>query len=558
MKKNTPISILVIIAVAALAVWYLYPSFLFYAKDPQTRREYSRENPDILKKVVNLGLDLQGGMRLVLEIDRAQLDKEAGRDVLDRAYTIIENRINGLGVAEPTIQKQGRERLIVELPGLSDKDAAKRVIGSTAQLEFNLVREPGDLQRAIQVIDNALAGKAGKDDDTAAVDSAAEKLAEEEEKARALFEAGVEEEAADTVGAGDEDIVSFSEHLVAIGSQVGVLERNKAKVSDILARKDVQEALERTGMGGSTFLWGHELEKQGNSAFRPLYYVKSRAELRGDIIKDAQAAIAQGGMEAGQWEVNLELNRDGARKFSRVTGANVGKFLAIVLDSTVYSAPQIRQKIPHGRAQITGNFPAQEAKGLAIVLRAGALPAPVNIIEERTVGPSLGQDSIATGLKACIIGFVIVVVFMLIYYRMSGAIADAALFLNILFVLALMASVNATLTLPGIAGLILIIGMAVDANVIIFERIREELAIGKTVRSAIDAGYSRAFLTIMDANVTTLIVVLILLWIGTGPIKGFAITMIFGILVSLFTALFVTRVIFNLVTGSRAPEKLSI
>jgi preprotein translocase subunit SecD len=211
-----------------------------------------------------------------------------------------------------------------------------------------------------------------------------------------------------------------------------------------------------------------------------------------------------------------------------------------------------------GRAEITGSFSMEEAKNLAVVLRAGALPAPVNVIEERTVGPSLGQDSIVKGLYASAIGFALVVLFMAVYYKLSGVIADIALFLNLIFVLAIMAGINATLTLPGIAGLILIIGMSVDANVIIFERIREELKIGKTVRSAIDAGYSRAFLTIMDANITTLITAFILLWVGTGPIKGFAITLIFGIIVSLFTALFVTRVIFNVATAQGSSTRLSI
>jgi preprotein translocase subunit SecD len=263
-------------------------------------------------------------------------------------------------------------------------------------------------------------------------------------------------------------------------------------------------------------------------------------------------------MEAGQAVVNLEMNRDGARRFSRVTAVNVQKFLAIVLDSTVYSAPQIRQKISQGQAQITGSFTNDEAKALAVVLPAGALPAPVTIEEERTVGPSLGQDSIIKGVNAFILGFILIIIFMIIYYKLSGVIADLALFLNLIFVLSIMASIGATLTLPGIAGLILTIGMAIDANVIIFERIREELSIGKTIRSAVDAGYSRAFVTIMDANITTLFTAAILMWVGTGPIKGFAITMIFGIIVSLFTALFLTRVIFNIITSSKNLKKLSI
>jgi protein-export membrane protein SecD len=563
MKKNNPISILIIVLAALLAVWYLYPSVLFYMKSPSERREAIRENPEVLNRVVNLGLDLQGGMRLVLEIDRSAIGEESARDVLDRAYTVIENRINALGVAEPVIQKQGSDRLIVELPGLSDKEAAKEVIGSTAQLEFKLLREPADLQRAIEAVDLALKGRAPAAADTADTAAAADTaLTEEQETARRLFEGAEAEEAdtADTVTTlpGEDEPAALSDYLVGIGSQVGVLERDRGKVQTLLEKPEAQEALQRVGLGSSEFLWGHETQQYDNKAYRPLFFVKERAELRGDIISDARASIAQGGLDAGQAVVDLELNREGARRFSRVTGLNVNKFLAIVLDNTVYSAPQIRQKIPNGRAQITGSFTMEEAKNLAIVLRAGALPAPVDIIEERTVGPSLGQDSIRKAAQAFLVGFAIVILFMMFYYKGAGAIADVAVLLNLVFVLAIMASISATLTLPGIAGLILIIGMAVDANVIIFERIREELDIGKTIRSAVDSGYSRAFITIMDANITTLITAFILLWIGTGPIKGFAVTLIFGIIVSLFTSLFVTRVIFNMVTANRNLKKLSI
>ncbi len=565
MTKNTPISVLLILIFAGLAVWYLYPSVTFYMRTSEDRAEIIKNHPDVLKKVVNLGLDLQGGMRLVLEVDRSKLKDEEDRDVIDRAYTIIENRINQLGVAEPSIQKQGKDRLVIELPGLRDEKAAKKVIGSTAQLEFKLLREAVELDKAIRMIDKVLKGERTKE--TAVVDTAdtsAVKEKEAQEHAEQLFtgqettvDTGVTEEADTT-----EDMfafTSFKEYLVAVGSNmIGVREKDKPKVDAILARKDVQDALKRAGLGGSCFLWAHDLEPVNNMEIRPIYYLKKKAELKGDIIKDARWEVAQGGLDAGQAVVNLEMNREGARRFSRVTGVNVHKYLAIILDSTVYSAPQIRQKISQGRAQITGSFTPDDAKNLSIVLRAGALPAPVTIIEERTVGPSLGQDSIDKAIKACVIGFALIVVFMLIYYKFAGLIANIALLLNLIFVLAIMASVGATLTLPGVAGLILIIGMSIDANVIIFERIREELAVGKTIRSAVDAGYARAFVTIMDANITTLFTALILMWVGTGPIKGFAVTMIFGILVSLFTALFLTHVIFNIITSNRELKKLSI
>ncbi len=567
MTKNIPISMLLILIFAGLAVWYLYPSVTFYMRTPEEREEITREHPDVLKKVLNLGLDLQGGMRLVLEVDRSKVKKEEGADLIDRAYTVIENRINGLGVREPTIQKQGKDRLIIELPGLRNEEAAKQVVGSTAQLEFKLLREAAELDKAIRTIDKVLKGELEKAD-TATIDTAdtsAVKEKEDQEHAEQLFSGQEEETDTAVVEAEGEDtedvfsLTSFKDYLVAVGSSmIGVREKDKAKVDAILSRKKVQDALKRAGLSGSMFLWGHDLEKVNNMEIRPIYYVRSKAELKGDIIKDARWEVARGGLEAGQAVVNLEMNRKGARRFSRVTGVNVHKFLAIILDSTVYSAPQIRQKISQGRAQITGSFTPDEAKALAIVLRAGALPAPVKIIEERTVGPSLGQDSINKAVKACIIGFALIVLFMIIYYKFAGLIANVALFLNLIFVLAIMASVGATLTLPGVAGLILIIGMSIDANVIIFERIREELSIGKTIRSAVDAGYARAFVTIMDANITTLFTALVLMWVGTGPIKGFAVTMIFGILVSLFTALFITHVIFNIITSNKEIKKLSI
>jgi preprotein translocase subunit SecD len=279
--------------------------------------------------------------------------------------------------------------------------------------------------------------------------------------------------------------------------------------------------------------------------------------MRGDAIKDARGSIDRGGMSMGQAIVELEMNSKGARTFARVTAANIQKYLAIVLDSTVYSAPVIRSKIPSGRAQIEGSFTMEEAKNLAVVLRAGALPAPVKIVEQRIVGPSLGQDSVKRGGVASAISFALIILFMVVYYRTCGLIANGALILHILFVLGMMAAINATLTLPGIAGIVLNVGMAVDANVLIYERIREELRLGKTPRSAIDAGYNRAIITIVDTQIVTFLTAVILFWAGTGPIKGFAITMILGILFTLFTQVFITRAFFNVIPISK-DNKLSI
>ncbi|RKY89418.1 protein translocase subunit SecD, partial [candidate division KSB1 bacterium] len=288
--------------------------------------------------------------------------------------------------------------------------------------------------------------------------------------------------------------------------------------------------------------------------------VKKEPELTGKYLNDADVQIGGGSSlaSAGQPVVTMKMNSEGAKIFARVTGANVGRRLAIVLDNKVYSAPRINTKIPHGNAIIEGMADMKEAKDLAIVLRAGALPAPVKIIEERTVGPSLGADSIRKGTKSAIIGLILVIVFMMIYYRLSGLIADIALVMNLIIILAVLAGFHFTLTLPGVAGIILTIGMAVDANVLIFERIREELRTGKTIRASIDAGYSRAFTTILDANITTLITAIVLYQFGTGPIRGFALTLSIGILSSMFTALVVTRLIFDYITEKFALRKLSI
>jgi protein-export membrane protein SecD len=568
MKRNTNvINLLIVVAVTLLAGWYLYPTFKFYSMTPDARFELVSKTPAYIKKVLNLGLDLQGGMRLVLEIDRSKLVDKNDADVLDRAYTVIENRINGLGVAEPSIQKQGSDRLIIELPGLKNEKAAKGVLGSTALLEFNLLREPAELDKAIRTIDKALKGEV--DDSLTAIaakkDTAAVKTQEKQKEAERLFTGA---KAMDTTrtdssvtDSSENDVAAatFSEYLVAVGSQIGVRETDKPKVDAILVREDVKRALDRAGLSGSMFLWGHDLERQKNTfEFRPLYYLKKKSELTGDIIKDAQWEVAQGGMEAGQAVVNLEMNGEGARKFARVTGANVNKFLAIILDNTVYSAPTIRQKISQGRAQITGSFTSDDAKALAVVLRAGALPAPVVVVEERTVGASLGNDSIRLAAIGGVLGLILVFSFMVVYYKRTGLIANFALLLNGIFTLAIMASIGTTMTLPGVAGLVLALGIAIDANVLINERIREELSLGKTIRSAISAGYDRAFVVILDSNLTTILTCIILFWFGTGPIKGFAVTMIICLFISLFTSLFVTHRITDLIIDKTNPKQLSI
>ena len=301
-------------------------------------------------------------------------------------------------------------------------------------------------------------------------------------------------------------------------------------------------------------LFERNVDKETGRVTKTPYLVKKRAVLTGDVLTDARVSIG----EFQNAYVSINFDNTGAKLFERITAENVKKRMAIILDNTIYSAPVIQERIGGGRAQITGTFTTEEANDLAIVLRAGALPAPVKILQDLTVGPSLGRDSIQKGVRSTIIAGIVVVVFMILYYRMSGAIADLALMLNLVCLLGALAGLNATLTLPGIAGIILTIGMGVDSNVLIFERIREELRTGKPVRPAVDAGYDKAFLTIVDSHVTTLITGLALFLFGTGPIKGFAVTLCLGIAINLFTALVGTKVIFDLINRRGRVERLSI
>jgi len=380
----------------------------------------------------------------------------------DQALETIRNRIDQFGVSEPDIRRQGEKRILIQLPGIKDRQRAKDLIGKTALLEFKLVDESLNPRDA--------------------------------------------------------------------------LEGNTPPGSEILYQ-DIEDPETKEVTGKKPWL------------------IKKRTMLTGAHLTDARVQIDS---QYNEPYVSIDFDKKGARIFARITGENVNKRLAIVLDQTVYSAPVIQEKISGGAARITGNFTTEEARDLAIVLRAGALPAPVNILEERSVGPSLGADSIRKGLISMCIGGILVVLFMLFYYKGSGLIADIALILNIILIASGLAGFQATLTLPGIAGIILTIGMAVDANVLIFERIREEMKLGKTPRAAVDAGYSKATLTILDANVTTLIAALVLFQFGTGPVKGFAVTLSLGVLASLFTALILTRLVFDYFLMKRKIKRLSI
>ena len=318
---------------------------------------------------------------------------------------------------------------------------------------------------------------------------------------------------------------------------------------------DPQESLKGNPPPGTNLLYERNVDPRTGAVTENPIVVQDKTVLTGDLLSDAQVRIDT---RFNEPYVAIDFNAVGAKRFDQITAANVGKRMAIVLDDTVYSAPVIRERISGGSAQISGSFSEQEATDLAIVLRAGSLPAPVNILEDRTVGPSLGLDSINRGMLSVAVGGILVILAMVLYYKLAGVVANVALILNVVFIMAILSMFQATLTLPGIAGIVLTVGMAVDANVLIFERIREELRLGKTARAALEAGYSKAFLTIIDANITTLIAALVLFQFGTGPVKGFAVTLSIGIMASLFTAIFVSRVIFDFFLVRFQAKRLSI
>lgn len=505
--------------------------------------------------------------------------QEESENAIDRALQVLRNRIDQFGVSEPSITKQGKRRIVVELAGILDVNRAKEVIGKTAQLEFKLLKDAEYTRSLLFKIDDIVKKRrSGKLDSSAlakigTTDTTMQDSTEIKEKIREEGEVDLDELFGTTSetgkrGEGDTaisvDKEMFEEHpflalLGNVGYMIAAPKQNMRAIDIILNYPEVREMIP----DDTEFLWSSKAEHRSDKEWYFLYFVKKTPEITGDYIENANVNVAgetsaSSMAGAGAAEVLLELNSRGAKDFARVTGANVGKFLAIALDGKVASAPQIKERIPNGRSSISGMKDIDEAKDLVIVLRAGALPARLESIEERTVGPSLGQDSIQKGKNSALIGLLLVVVFMVIYYQLSGIVADVALVLNIVFILAVLAAFHATLTLPGVAGIALTMGMAVDANVLIYERIREELRSGKTIRAGIDTGYKRALITIFDANFTTLITALVLYQFGTGPIQGFAVTLAIGLIANMFTAIYVTRFIFDFIASRWELKKLSI
>lgn len=623
--KELRFRFIIIVGAIALCIYLLWPTYQDYKNSKeisrlvdQKREEIIKNNPALTKdqvdlrikvftdsiksadpsivearqKRIKLGLDLQGGMRVLLEVNTAQLlaklaknpdetfnnilkesiqesqntdedivdilgrklaekeirlsryfgnIRESDSEILDnlkknaddavaRAQEIIGNRVNQYGVSEPSIQRQGSRRIIVELPGVSNETEARQLLQGTALLEFKLLKDPQYTITVMQKIDEALAGKyadSSKKNETASLDSSAADTSQNKQLSQEEFA---------------KEHPFFSIALInpqSNNADAYVSAENREKLQLMLNRPEAQAVIP----DNVEFVFDAKPigQQDGKDIYR-MYLVNKDPELTGGVIVDAQSNIDP---TTSSPIVTMEMNADGAAEWARITGANVGRRIAIILDGVVYSAPNVNSKITGGRSQIEGMGSLEEAKLLSIVLKAGALPAPVNIIEERTVGPSLGEDSINSGLKSAIFGYILVGIFMIIYYQKAGTIAAASLTFTILLLLGVLAGFNATLTLPGIAGIILTMGMAVDANVLIYERIREELATGKTMKASIDSGFSKAYSAIIDSNITTFFTGIILYQFGSGPVQGFALTLMIGIVTSLFGALIVARLLFD-------------
>ncbi len=667
MKKNLFRIILTVVFIVA-ALMYIYPTYQDYQINKelagltgQDSLDYVTKNADRIKSArdgrLKLGLDLKGGMYVVMDVDvvklledvskkkddptlkqvldelraipetsdepildafkqrlnargltlksfygevrdsESDIEKKLSSEIdnsIDRAVEIVRNRIDQYGVAEPQIQKIGGKRIIVELPGINNPGEVRKLLQGTALLQFQLLKDPETAVKVMQNINNILVGKqitdstnktvSGNDSlkkneslvskDTTKKETAGkneikkdttkkevtkkdttkkEVTKKESDKKDTSKKLDTSTIAGDTSNMSDTSSANLSEeefkvkfpffYLVRLNEQSGtadgfVREQDKEKVDLILKREDVKAVIP----SDVVFAWSQRSFEAGGENIFTLYCLKKDAELTGAVIEDARSNIDP---QSNTPIVSMSMSSEGSADWARITGANINKRCAIVLDNVVYSAPVIRSKITGGNSQIEGMGSVQEAKLLEIVLKAGALPAPLKIAEERSIGPSLGEDSIRKGLTSSLVALVLVAIFMVIYYRTGGSIADLALVINVLFVVGIMASFKATLTLPGIAGLVLTLGMAVDTNVLIFERIREELESGKPFRTSVDIGYKKAFSAIIDSHVTSIITGIILYQFGTGPIQGFALTLLFGLGANLFTAIVITHFIFD-------------
>ncbi len=547
MSKSTRNRLLIIVGMIAIAIFYLFPrTVTIRERGP----DGAMSDVQIKRVPLKLGLDLQGGMHLGLELDQSSKVSADPAGDIQLALTVLRKRTNEFGVAEPLVQQQGANRIVVELAGISDPARAKGIVQQAAFLEFKITDKTNSLERALPAMDRALAqlGITGAAGGRAGASSAVQQLLGGDSTAAEA------DSTSPVVGGVLSGLIQPA--TIAGGGAPGeymIPETAFVRVDSLLRIPEVARLIPR----GYEIKFANAATSVGVDSYRFLYVVEDRPIITGSALTDASAQLdpmTQGAI------VVFELDRAGGRRFGTETQRHVGDFMAILLDDRVQGRPPVIQSRIDRRGQITlGNRSLQEAQDLALTLKAGALPVPLRIVEERQVGPSLGADAIRAGYIAAVVGTLFVIAIMIGYYKVSGMLAVLALFLYMLFSLGGLAALDATLTLPGLAGLVLSIGIAVDANVLIFERIREELALGKTVRLAVDEGFRHAMSAIVDSNVTTAITGLFLYQFGTGPVQGFAVTLILGIAASMITAIFVTRTFFILwLERKPAMQTLSI
>lgn len=539
--QNLKARLLLIAAMVIASAWALFPREV----TDRVSRDGVMVDTTFTRVPLKLGLDLRGGMYLALEIDQSQQAVADVSDALDRALRVVRSRIDEFGVAEPIVQKVGETRITVELPGIDDRERATAVVQRSAFLRFQITDKTQALERVAPRLDQIVQAR-GLARGAALADTARGSTL------TSLFQAAADSAASDTLGAGT---AGPFRTLLAPGAMPGqyyVAMRDARSIERYLADSAIQAALPP----GKVVRWGADSVSIGATFYRPLYVLDSRDIITGEFLTDARPT--QDPLEGAK--VDFQLNNEGGRRFRNETGKHIGDNMAIVLDDKVMSAPVIQGAIGT-RGQITmGGRDIQGAQDLALVLRAGALPVPLTVVEARSISASLGDDAIAQGKISFALAIVLVILIMVVYYRFSGFLAICGLGVYILFTLAILAGFDATLTLPGIAGFVLSIGMAVDANFLVFERIREELDAGKSVRLAIDEGFDNAWSAIVDAHVTTALTAVILYQFGTGPVKGFAVALLAGLAASLVTATFVVRTFYYvwLSRQKTTPTTLSI
>ena len=534
----------IVIAVLVIAsIWALFPRQVV----ERVKRDGVFVHDTVTRVPLKLGLDLQGGMHLTLEVDQSKQVVADVSDAIDRALKVVRTRIDEFGVAEPVVQKVGDDRIIVELPGIDDQQRAEEIVQKAAFLRFQITDKSQALERAVPRLDGII-----KDRNLSVATGSRVSTGDTATKSTlgALLQ-NVDTTATDTAGTATDGPFRRGISAGQMPGQYLVSSKDFPTIEGYLQMQAIRDALPP----GKDVRWGVDSVMLGAESYRSLYVLDSRAIIDGTYL--LTATPAQDPLEGAK--VDFVFNNEGGRRFRGETAKHIGDNMAIVLDDRVMSAPVIQSAIG-ARGQITmGGRDLQAAQDLALVLRAGALPVPLKVVEGRQIGASLGQDSIDAGIRAGLVSVVIVILVMLVYYRFAGMLAVGALLFYLLFTMALLAGFDAVLTMPGLAGFVLSIGLAVDANVLIFERIREELTNGKTVRTAVEEGFRRAMSAIVDSNVTTVLTGAVLYQFGTGPVKGFAVTLVVGIAASMVSSIFVCHTFFLLwLSRTRGERDLRI